>query len=411
MSTIILKPSQDELELCSKNFIIKNTEHPKVDYTNIICHKPWGYEFLIYSNSKIGIWFLKIKKGHGTSLHCHFNKDTLIFILDGAAKIGVYNSKYYNMMVLDSIYIPKYTFHSLSSFSEEVILLEIEIFGNTASFSDKNDLLRIKDTYIRPSIGYESSIKIQNTELEKYNFFNLKNENMHYINNTSLFIKTVSNKIELSAIKSNYIILLEGLVNLNTTILREGSILDPTNLLLTFYDPITVLSINNIHIEDRKVIHSHEQLKLVCDTLKMNNKKIVLTSGCFDIVHIGHIDFLRQAKCLGDILIVCLSSDSQITKLKGPNRPVNNSTDRLNLFKIINYVDYIIPYEEEYIETEGTLGSIMKLIEPDIWAKGGDYTKDSIREKHPYLKDIKIIDLVKGKSTSNIISNILQSDT
>jgi D-beta-D-heptose 7-phosphate kinase/D-beta-D-heptose 1-phosphate adenosyltransferase len=411
MESFILKPCQEELNLCKKNYNIKQTAHANIDYNDSVCCKPWGHEFLIFSNNKLAIWYLKIKQGHSTSLHCHFNKDTLIIVLDGAARVGLYNNNNRIMRLLDSIYIPKYTFHSLSSFSEEVTLLEIEVFGNTTTFSDKNDLLRIQDNYIRPSIGYESSITIRRNNLEHYNFFKLQMVNEYTINNTTLSLKKITNDYDLSLLTSNYIILIDGLVNVNTNVLREGSILKPTEQHITFYDPITVLTLENNVCEDRKLIYSFEQLKMTSEHIKSRNKKIILTSGCFDIVHVGHIEFLRKAKEYGDILIVCLSSDLQIRALKGPSRPVNNNTDRINLFKIIKYVDYIIPYNEEFIETEGTLAKIMKIVDPDIWAKGGDYTEEYIRNKHPFLKDIKIIELVQGKSSTNIISSILNSKT
>jgi len=136
------------------------------------------------------------------------------------------------------------------------------------------------------------------------------------------------------------------------------------------------------------------------------NKKIVLKSGCYDILHVGHIHNLKTAKSLCDTLFVALSSDTQIQKLKGASRPVNTYNDRINVFKTLPYIDYIILYDEENIEKEETLGQIMKIVGPNIWTKGSDYTVEKIVDKHPYLNKVIIIDNVKDKSTTNIIKKI-----
>ena len=141
-------------------------------------------------------------------------------------------------------------------------------------------------------------------------------------------------------------------------------------------------------------------------TILLQNKKIVLTSGCFDILHIGHLHNLKKCKSYGDTLIVCLSNDEQIKQLKGLNRPVNNYQDRINLFKTIPYVDYIILYNENNIDTEETLGDIMKILDPNYWIKGSDYNKADIINKHPYLRNIILIDNLEYKSTTNIIKKI-----
>ena len=107
-----------------------------------------------------------------------------------------------------------------------------------------------------------------------------------------------------------------------------------------------------------------------------------------------------------DTLFVALSSDTQIQKLKGASRPVNTYNDRINVFKTLPYIDYIILYDEENIEKEETLGQIMKIVGPNIWTKGSDYTVEKIVDKHPYLNKVIIIDNVKDKSTTNIIKKI-----
>lgn len=196
-----------------------------------------------------------------------------------------------------------------------------------------------------------------------------------------------------------------------TTYLKEGSLLENNNLSNTYIDqPIQVLCFSKVDWqEDQKIIYSLEHLREVVHTLKANKDSIILTSGCYDILHVGHLHTLKQAKSLGSKLLVCLSSDEQIKALKGTTRPINNSEDRISLFKTIQYVDYIIPYQEKNIETEETLGDIMKLVDADIWVKGSDYIQEKILEKHPYLRKICLIDLVEEKSTTNIIRKILNT--
>jgi rfaE bifunctional protein nucleotidyltransferase chain/domain len=188
--------------------------------------------------------------------------------------------------------------------------------------------------------------------------------------------------------------------------LKEGSILDQDEQAISI-GPILMLSIEKHDWkEDKKVIHDVEQLRLLKKQLDKSSKKIVLTSGCFDILHVGHLNTLKKAKSLGDILIVCLSSDEQIRALKGKSRPINKFDDRLSLFKTIECVDYIFPYQEEFIQTEESLGSIMKILDPDIWVKGSDYTIHGIKEKHPYLRNIELLPFVDEKSTTRIIKKI-----
>ena len=104
--------------------------------------------------------------------------------------------------------------------------------------------------------------------------------------------------------------------------------------------------------------------------------------------------------------MICLSNDEQIKKLKGDERPINNYKDRIDLFKTIKYVDYIILYNEENIEREESLGEIMKIVDPYFWVKGSDYSIDKILEKHPYLKNIKLVNNIEDKSTTNIVNKI-----
>jgi len=138
------------------------------DYLNKIYKKPWGKEYLSYQNKQIGIWILHIDKGKETSVHCHFKKDSLLICLNGCFKINLFNS-FKILNTLQIIYIPKDTFHGIYSYTDDAILMEIELYSQEVSYSDKNDLLRLRDVYIRDKDKYESSV----TELEDTNRENM----------------------------------------------------------------------------------------------------------------------------------------------------------------------------------------------------------------------------------------------
>jgi glycerol-3-phosphate cytidylyltransferase len=141
----------------------------------------------------------------------------------------------------------------------------------------------------------------------------------------------------------------------------------------------------------------------ICRQLKASGKKIVFTNGCFDIIHAGHVRYLRQAKNLGDCLIVGLNSDSSVKKLKGEDRPINNECDRAEVLGELKAVDYVVIFEELTAE------KIIAALKPDIYAKGGDYTPQSLPEAPvvaAYGGEIKILPFVDGKSTTGIINKI-----
>jgi rfaE bifunctional protein nucleotidyltransferase chain/domain len=400
----VLSVSEKERAIIMNNASVSSTTNQHVDYRNCVCIKPWGHEFLVYESDTLGIWCLTIRKGHGTSLHTHFHKDTFVIVLSGTAKLTLIDNEVIVLGPLSSVHVPKNKFHAFSSFSDEVVLLEIEIFDSTAKFSDKNDLLRIDDQYNRKKTGYEGSVQKVYDNLDTYDYFNIHNGFTRTLNGTTISVSNTYTQVD--DITTGYTILLRGTVYADGQYLKEGSIMnrttpptsDPSNLFMT---------VRNLYsMEDSKIIHSFEQLQAVVAETKKMNKKIVLTSGCYDILHVGHLYNLKTAKSLCDTFFVALSSDAQIQKLKGASRPVNTYNDRINVFKTLPYIDYIILYDEENIEKEETLGQIMKIVGPNIWTKGSDYTVEKIVDKHPYLNKVVIIDNVKDKSTTNIIKKI-----
>ncbi|UKI40539.1 MAG: D-glycero-beta-D-manno-heptose 1-phosphate adenylyltransferase [Candidatus Melainabacteria bacterium] len=138
----------------------------------------------------------------------------------------------------------------------------------------------------------------------------------------------------------------------------------------------------------------------VINDLKENNVKIAATNGCFDILHVGHVKYLKEAKKCGDVLVVGLNSDVSVKMLKGETRPINPQSDRAQVLAALNCVDYVVIFDEiSPIE-------LLKSIKPDVYVKGADYTLETLPEAKPLLTlgiDIKFVDLVLGKSTSNII--------
>jgi D-beta-D-heptose 7-phosphate kinase / D-beta-D-heptose 1-phosphate adenosyltransferase len=132
-----------------------------------------------------------------------------------------------------------------------------------------------------------------------------------------------------------------------------------------------------------------------------NGKKIVFTNGCFDILHIGHVKYLEKAKKYGDILIVGINSDDSVKLLKGPNRPINNQNDRAHIIGALDVVDYVVIFNDE------TPYNTIKKLKPKILVKGGDYKNKTIVGSS-LVDEVKIVDFLKGKSTTQIIKNLKQ---
>ena len=140
------------------------------------------------------------------------------------------------------------------------------------------------------------------------------------------------------------------------------------------------------------------------ETSKGNKEQvIVFTNGCFDIIHSGHLDLLKEARSYGDKLIVGLNSDKSISKLKGPERPIIGQSERKKILLALKYVDEVIIFNEE------NPLKLIKKLKPSILVKGADYTKEQVvggEFVESYGGQIKLVKLVKGKSTSNIINKI-----
>jgi D-beta-D-heptose 7-phosphate kinase/D-beta-D-heptose 1-phosphate adenosyltransferase len=163
--------------------------------------------------------------------------------------------------------------------------------------------------------------------------------------------------------------------------------------------------INANRVDSGVVDESH--LKSVLEDLRAENKKIIMTNGCFDILHAGHVSYLEQAKKLGDCLIVAVNDDDSVKRLKGEDRPVNPLADRLAVLAAMKAVDWVVSF------TEDTPERIISEILPDVLVKGGDYMSDEIAGAESVKKnggEVHIIPLYEGCSTSGIIKNLRSKD-
>lgn len=153
----------------------------------------------------------------------------------------------------------------------------------------------------------------------------------------------------------------------------------------------------------RRILERIEAAKLV-DEMKKDGKKVVFTNGCFDILHVGHLRYLNEAREQGDILIVGVNSDDSVKRLKGPTRPINNEIDRAEMLTGLKAVDYAVVF------TEDTPVELIEELKPSIHVKGGDYKKEDLPETEVVERNggiVKILTLVEGKSTTNVVNKIM----
>lgn len=159
----------------------------------------------------------------------------------------------------------------------------------------------------------------------------------------------------------------------------------------------------NLQIINNKIFYSVAEFEKLLNFYRFKKFKIVFTNGCFDIMHLGHLDYLSKSADLGDKLIVGLNSDSSIRKIKGEERPISDIISRSTMLASLSFVDAVIIFEEETPE------KLINFITPDILVKGNDYkTSEIIGAEYVLSKggEVKTIDLVKGYSTSFTIEKI-----
>ena len=151
-------------------------------------------------------------------------------------------------------------------------------------------------------------------------------------------------------------------------------------------------------------IKTLKEIKEIRPQLKDQNKKVVFTNGCFDLIHAGHVDYLSKAKALGDVMIVGLNSDSSVMRIKGSKRPILNETERGFIISNLKPVDYVVLFDED------TPKLLIEELLPDILVKGADWEIENIVGKNVVIAnggEVKTIDFVNDQSTSKIIQIIV----
>ncbi len=139
--------------------------------------------------------------------------------------------------------------------------------------------------------------------------------------------------------------------------------------------------------------------------VRAQGRKLVVTNGCFDILHLGHVTYLESARAQGDLLLVGINSDASVRELKGPGRPLNGESERAAIVAALECVNAVCIFQDR-----SALNFLIRS-EPDIWVKGGDYTLETVDQEERKAVEsrggsIKLLPLVKGKSTTGLLEKI-----
>lgn len=150
-------------------------------------------------------------------------------------------------------------------------------------------------------------------------------------------------------------------------------------------------------------IQSSRDLAAIRDRMDREGRRLVFTNGCFDLLHVGHVRYLQQARALGDALLVAVNGDGSVRALKGEGRPINPEADRAEVLAALACVDYVTIFPDVRVT------ALLREIRPQVYAKGGDYTEETLdRDEYAALCDIgaeiDILPLVPGRSTTKIIA-------
>jgi rfaE bifunctional protein nucleotidyltransferase chain/domain len=154
----------------------------------------------------------------------------------------------------------------------------------------------------------------------------------------------------------------------------------------------------------KKIIDS-DRLAAIAGALREDGRKLVLTNGCFDLLHAGHVRYLQSARALGDALAVAINGDQSVRHLKGEGRPLNNENDRAEVVAALESVDHVVLFPEERVTR------LIEKVRPAVYVKGGDYTPETLdAEERAALEkagaEIRIVPFEPGHSTSGLIERM-----
>ena len=147
-----------------------------------------------------------------------------------------------------------------------------------------------------------------------------------------------------------------------------------------------------------------EGARRVAEAARASGRRVVLTNGCFDLLHVGHVRYLEDARAMGDLLIVGINGDASVRRLKGPGRPLMPATERAEILASLRAVDHVVVFEAD------TADGLVSLLRPDVHAKGTDYTAESVPERAAVLAAggrVAIAGDQKQHSTRDVIAEIL----
>lgn len=155
-------------------------------------------------------------------------------------------------------------------------------------------------------------------------------------------------------------------------------------------------------------LHDLNALTRCSARLRAEGKKLVLTNGCFDLLHVGHVRYLQQARNLGDALAVAINDDASVRRLKGPGRPINSARDRAEILGAMEVVDIVTVFSEDTAE------EVVRAVQPSIYVKGGDYSDNPEEAKFPpegvivraYGGEVHVLPYVPGRSTTEMLRRI-----